>query len=164
VGAGVAALCLTPAVIAAWPAPTVRADPDALHQLILGSTSRPYQGYVDSVGQIRLPDLPALGDVAALFSSSTRLRTWYATPRSWRVTVLDPTGERDIYRTADGTYRWDFERNLFTFTPGELPVRPPWAADLPPPELARRLLGGAATGSPRWPVGASRAWPPLGCA
>jgi hypothetical protein len=143
VGAGVAVLCLLPVIVAVWPAGRVATDPEALRRLVLASASRPYSGYADSRGQLRLPDLPALGPVAALFSGSTTMRVWYAAPDAWRVAVLKPTGEQDIYRTADGTFVWDFEKNLVTFEAGDLPVRFPVPADLVPPELARRLLGGA---------------------
>jgi hypothetical protein len=81
-----------------------------------------------------------LGDVADLFSGTTRIRAWHAAPLAWRVAVVTSTGETDIYRTGDGTYVWDFERNLLTGTLGEPPVRLPRASDLLPPELARRLL------------------------
>jgi hypothetical protein len=144
VGAGVAALCLLPVAVAAWPSPRVDADPNALRELILASAALPYQGYVDARGEVRLPDVPALGEVAALVGGTTRIRAWYTSPRAWRVAVLGRTGERDIYQSVDGTYVWDFERNLVTYTVGQLPVRLPWAADLLPPDLARRLLGGAA--------------------
>jgi hypothetical protein len=145
VGVGVAALCLSPVAVAAWPTPRVDTEPLALRELILGSAAWPYQGYVDTRGEINLPDLPALGDVVSLAGGATRIRVWYASAQSWRVAVLDQTGERDIYQTVDGTYVWDFERNLVTFSVGELPVRLPWAADLLPPDLARRLLAGAGT-------------------
>ena len=144
VGLGVAVLSSLPAVIAAWPAPAAAVDPTRLRGLILASADRPYQGYVDSQGELKLPDLPVVGEVLALARGATRIRTWYAGPRSWRVAVLTTTGERDIYRTADGTFLWDFERNLIGFTPGELPVRLPWAPDVVPPELTRRILAAAA--------------------
>jgi hypothetical protein len=136
-------------LVAAWPGPRVHREPGPLRDLILASAAVPYAGEIDSVGNVLLPDLPGLRELATLFSSSTRMRAWYATPTSWRVAVLDRLGERDTYRTGSGTYLWDFERNLTTFTAGELPVRPPRAADLLPPDLARRLLAGsAADGGP----------------
>jgi hypothetical protein len=140
VGLGVAVVCSLPAVIALWPAPAVATDPGRLRELVLASAERPYQGYVDSRGQLNLPKLPVLGEVLALAGDSTRIRAWYAGPQSWRVAVLRTTGERDVYRNADGTYLWDFERNLIGFTPGDLPIRLPWAADVVPPDLARRVL------------------------
>jgi hypothetical protein len=143
VGGGVAALCLLPVAIAAWPAPDVAADPRALHTLILRSAAQPHEGYLDSLGTMGFPDLPALDEVNAMLGGSTRMRVWYASAESWRVAVLSRTGERDLYRLAGSTFVWDFERNQLTQVAGELPVRLPWAADLTPPELARRLLGQA---------------------
>jgi hypothetical protein len=140
VGLGVALVASVPAVIAAWPAPAVAVDAGRLRELILGSADRPYQGYVDSQGRLDVPALPVVGEVLALAGGATRIRAWYAGPRSWRVAVLTTTGERDIYRAPDGTFVWDFERNQIAYTPGDLPVRLPWAADVVPPELARRIL------------------------
>jgi hypothetical protein len=148
VGAGVLALCLLPAAVTAVAAVAGRSsgdrtDPVRLRRQVLAATARPYQGYVDVQARLDVPDLPELGEVAGLFGGATRLRAWYASADAWRVAVLSPTGERDIYRTSQGTYQWDFERNLVTEVLGDLPVRLPWAADLLPPDLARRLLGGA---------------------
>ena len=41
---------------------------------------------------------------------------------------------------------WDYERNMLTEVLGDSPVRLPQATDLLPPDLARRLLRGAARG------------------
>lgn len=139
VAVGVLALCLLPVVLAALPAAPVRIEPGLLRERILTSAGVPYQGYVDTRGAILLPDVPAIREVAQLVRG-TRLRTWYSAPDAWRVAILETTGERDIYRTATGTYMWDFERSLTTVTLGDLPVRLPTAADLLPPDLARRLL------------------------
>ena len=141
---GVVALCLVPVVLTVWPAPEVRSDPQRLRSMILASAGRPYQGFAESDGSVGLPELPGLADVSALLSTDTRMRTWYAGPQAWRVAVVDLTGERDIYQTTDGKYVWDFERNLVTQM-ADVPVRLPWAADVTPPDLARRLLRGAAT-------------------
>jgi hypothetical protein len=146
VGGGVAVLVALPPVVAAWPVGAARADPRALRSRVLGSATVPYQGYVDSEGHLALPDLPQLGDVAGLLSGATSIRAWYAGPGAWRVAAIDSLGERDIYRTADGTFLWDFQRNQATLITGEVPVRLPWASDVVPPALARRLLAGAATG------------------
>lgn len=142
VAAAVAVVCLLPSVVAAWSAPNTTTDPARLRELILASAAQPYQGYADTFGAVALPDLPALGDVAALLGGSNRMRAWYASATRWRVAMLPAIGETDTYRTASGTYVWDFERNLLTFTIGEPPVRLPRAADLLPPDLARRLLRG----------------------
>jgi hypothetical protein len=143
VAGGVLVLCLLPSVVGWWPTASASADPGVLRQKILASANQPYQGYVDSKGDVTLPDLPQLGDVTKLFGGTTSMRVWYRSTRAWRVAVVEPTGERDIYQTADGTYRWDFSRNQVTAVLGDLPVRLPWAADVVPPELGRRLLGTA---------------------
>ena len=141
VAAGVAVLCLLPSVIAFVRTPTLRVDPGVLRERVLSSGERPYQGYVSTYGQIKLPEVPAIEDVAALFGTM-RLRSWYAGPSKWRVAIMSATGERDIYGTPEGTYAWDFEKNTTTLALGEpqLSLRPPNAADLVPPDLARRML------------------------
>ena len=133
------ALCLLPVVLAARPAAPVAVGPGQLRERILASAGVPYQGYVDTRGAILLPEVPAIREVAQLLRG-TRLRSWYSSPDAWRVAILETTGERDIYRMATGTFVWDFERSLTTVTLGDLPVRLPTAADLLPPDLARRLL------------------------
>jgi hypothetical protein len=137
---GIAALCLVPAVLALAPVPDVSADPGDLRARILASATKPYEGYVESRGAVGLPDLPELRDVVGLLSGSARIRTWYASPTAWRTALVDNTGERDMYQTADGLYLWDFERNLTLRVTGDVSTRPPWAADAVPPELARRML------------------------
>ncbi len=138
-GAGALVLCLLPVIAAARPAPALRVDAAQLRDLMLASASRPYQGVSDSTGGIQLPPVAELNDVGDLFSATT-CRSWYASPSAWRVAMVQPTGERDVFRAGERTYVWDFERNLLTEINGELPIRLPWAADVTPPELARRLL------------------------
>ena len=140
---GAAVLCLTPALLAARPAPGIRADPGQLRAKILASAARPYTGYAESQGLLGLPDLPELRDVVGLLGGATRIRAWYSSPTSWRVALVDLTGERDTYQTADGVYLWDFERKETLHVVGDVSVRPPWAEDAVPPDLARRLLRGA---------------------
>jgi hypothetical protein len=154
VSAGVAVLCLLPAIAAARPAPRVQIDAGQLRERILASAPVPYQGHADSRGGLRLPDLRELEDVNALLTDTTA-RVWYGSPQAWRVAVIQQTGERDVYRAGQLTYVWDFERNLVTEITGELPIRLPWAADLMPPDLARRLLR-AAPGDPVVAIGARR--------
>lgn len=142
VGAGVAALCLLPVAVAAWPVSTAaRVEPVELRDRILASAAQPYDGYVETDGRLGLPDLPALAEVGGLLGGSSRLRTWYAGPESWRVAELATVGERDTYRVPSGVYTWDFERNLVTLVTGDRSVWLPGGADLVPPALARRLLG-----------------------
>jgi hypothetical protein len=156
VGGAAAALAALPPVVAAWPVATPAVTPKGLLAKILGSAGVAYQGYVDSHGRLSLPDVPQLGDAVNLLSGQTSIRAWYARPAAWRVAAVDQLGEKDIYRTADGTYVWDFQRNLMTLVAGPVPVRLPWAADLVPPDLARRLLRGAAPGDPIDPLPARR--------
>lgn len=153
---GIAALCALPAAVAARPVPDRRVDPDALRRLVLASASKPYQGYVQSRGRIGLPSLPQVSDVAALLGGTSYVRAWYAGPRSWRVALVEPTGERDVYQTESATYVWDFAANMLTGVHGDPPVRVPWAADVVPPELARRLLAGAGAGDRLTPLGSRR--------
>jgi hypothetical protein len=153
---GVIALCLVPALVGALPAPRVAGGAGPLRARILASADQPYQGYVESRGSVGLPNVPDLGDVSTLLGGDSRIRAWYATPRSWRVATVDATGERDIYQTAAGVYIWDFERNLVTHLAGELPARLPWAGDVTPPELARRLLRRAATDDAVTTIGSRR--------
>ncbi len=155
VGGGLVVLCLLPVTVAVLRSPGGQADPVRLRQAVLASATRPYQGYADVSARLDIPSLPELGDVASLLGGTTRLRAWYASADAWRVAVLEPTGERGIYQTSQGTYQWDFERNLVTQVVGELPARLPWAADLLPPDLARRLLS-AARDDPVTAIGARR--------
>lgn len=127
-------------MVAAWPATgTMPADPGQLRERMLASAGRPYQGYVATVGRLGLPAVPERG---GLLGGPGRIRAWYASRTAWRVAELTPNGERDTYRTAAGTYGWDFERNVVTYVEGEQVIWLPGAPDVVPPALARRLLGG----------------------
>jgi hypothetical protein len=146
VGVGVVLLGLVPPVLSLRQAPEIRVDPLALRGRILASTTRQFSGNIDSQGGLGLPELPELGDLAGLLGGAANLRIWYAGPDAWRVAQLQGAGERDVYRSTTGTYLWDFQSNLLTRVVGTPPVRMPWAADLSPPDLARRLLGEQAPG------------------
>jgi hypothetical protein len=157
VAGGVLVLCLLPVAVAAWPVPSgAGLDPARLRERILASADAPYQGYVDSVGRLGLPPLPALDEVQDLLGGGVRMRAWYASATAWRVAELATTGERDTYRTREGTFVWDFERNLVAYTAGQPPVRLPRGADLVPPDLARRLLAGGRSGDSLTAVGPRR--------
>lgn len=116
-------------------------SPDALRARLLASAGRPYTGYARSNGRLGLPELPELGQVTALLSGTTRIRAFVAGPDRWRVDELGLAGERDTYRLGEAEYIWDFGANQLVRVVGRTPVRLPRAADLLPPELARRLLG-----------------------
>jgi hypothetical protein len=142
---GVASLCALPGIVAAFPLPQPSVSAEQLRERILASATVPYQGYAESRGSLGLPDLPGLGDVTALLGGTSRIRVWYASGQRWRVDVIEPTGERDLYRSPGATSIWDYERNMLTEVVGDTPVRLPQATDLLPPDLARLLLRGAAS-------------------
>ncbi|MHA6795769.1 hypothetical protein ACVGVM_19975 [Pseudonocardia bannensis] len=126
-------------------APPAGAGPDRTPEqwrtLLLGSAAQPYVGYALSRGRLGLPDLPQLEQVTELLASTTRIRAFVAGPDRWRVDELTPAGERGTYRLGDVDAVWDFGANQLTRVIGTTPVRLPRAADLLPPELARRLVG-----------------------
>ncbi|MBA3745417.1 hypothetical protein [Sporichthya sp.] len=155
VAAGLAVLCSLPALVATLPASAPDVDPALLRDRILASSEVAYAGYAESDGSLGLPDLPAIDNVGALLGSHTRIRAWESSAGS-RVDVLTPTGERGLYEGPArprrpvgpsgsgpaGLTTWDFEENVTTVLYGEPGLRLPRAADLVPPRLARRLLGG----------------------
>lgn len=106
------------------------------------SASVPFTGTATSSGALGLPDLPRLGDVAALVGESTRTRTWWAGEQSWRTDVLTATGERGQYASGGRLTGWDYERDALTVGAPLSGARLPRAADLLPPALARALLAG----------------------
>jgi hypothetical protein len=142
-----AILIAVPAVVATLPSAGRSIDPVRLRALISESSRRPYQGYAESTGSTGFPDLPHLSDVTSLLNGATRMRAWYMSSDQYRVDVMTVTGERDLYRTPQGEFTWDYDANLRTEFIGEPPVRLPRAADLLPPELARRVLA-ASTADP----------------
>ncbi len=141
VAAGVAVLCALPAVVGALPVPGSALTAAGLRARIMASAAVPYQGYAESVVDLGLPELPDLGELTTLLDGSTDQYAWYRSPDRWRADVLAAAGENDVYQTGQGTYLWDYGRNLLTQVTGAQPVRLPRAADLLPPALARRLLG-----------------------
>jgi hypothetical protein len=142
---------LVPQVPSWFPASVRATDPAALRERIRSSTDLPYQGFAEISGTLALPELPKLADLTALLTTTTQVRTWYADPSRWRFDVISGhvagAGERDVYRTPEGEFTWDYGANLLTRLIGEPPVRLPRAGDLLPPDLARRVLA-AAEGDP----------------
>ncbi|MFF5289682.1 hypothetical protein [Paractinoplanes globisporus] len=140
----VAVLAAVPVTIAVWPAPAAGVEPATLRARIAASGAQAYHGYAQSTGLLGLPALPNLAQVTALASGTTEMRTWYAAKDRWRVDVLGEGTERDLYQTPQAQFVWDFGDNQLTRIEGDQPVRLPRAADLTPPELARRILTTAA--------------------
>lgn len=153
VAAGTALLCALPAVVSALPVAPSTLSAAQLRARILASARVSYQGYTASDVNLDLPSLPDLGNVVSILDGSTNQYAWYRSPGQWRADVLTTAGEDDTYQTSQGTYIWDYSGNLMTQVVGNQPVRLPRAADLLPPDLARRLLGfaGAADHMSRLP-------------
>ncbi|WP_344950344.1 hypothetical protein [Actinomadura miaoliensis] len=136
----------TPFAVAAYPAESGGPGTAGLRRLIQGSAGLPYEGLVESHGSLGLPRLPGLEDVTGLLGGTSRMRAWYDGPRRWRIALLTATGERDYLRSGHQTATWDYERDLLVRATGRPAVQLPGAADLMPPDLARRLLRLAAPG------------------
>jgi hypothetical protein len=144
VAAVVVVLAAVPIVINVWPARAASVDPQTLRARMAASATQQYQGYAQSSGLLGLPALPNLTQVTSLLSSTTEMRTWYAAKDRWRVDVLGPGTENDLYQTPQAQYLWDYGHTQLTRITGDQPVRLPRAADVTPPELVRRVLSIAA--------------------
>ena len=141
VGAGAAALVGATAV--QRPAAAVDSDPEALRQRIR-ATVPPYVGYAEVTGQLGLPVIPQLESVTTLLTTTTRIRSYVVAADRWRADQLTGAlgdSEHDTYRLGDTEYIWDFGADQLTRVVGRAPLRLPRAADLLPPDLARRMLG-----------------------
>lgn len=136
-------LSALPPLISALPAPKISMSPLRMLKAIRASASVPYQGLAESNARLGLPDLEHAGRVSSLLGQKTRLRAWYRGPDAWRVDDLTPIGEHGTYMDPSGIWVWDSGRRTGTRVEGFSQVRFPRAADLLPPELARRLANGA---------------------
>ncbi|MDP9235006.1 MAG: hypothetical protein M3P01_10735, partial [Actinomycetota bacterium] len=136
-------LSALPPLISALPAAKISMPPVKMLKAIRASASVPYQGLAESNARLGLPDLERAGRVSSLLGQKTRMRAWYRGPHSWRVDDLTPIGEHGTYLDASGIWVWDSGRRTGTRVEGFSQVRFPRAADLLPPELARRLANGA---------------------
>lgn len=116
-----------------------------LRARILASGAVAYSGYAESSVSFNLPSLPDLSDLTTLLDGITDQYTWYLSANQWRSDVITTSGEDDTYQTSQGTYQWDYSRNLMVQVLGAQPFRLPRASDLLPPSLARRLLGYASS-------------------
>ena len=142
-----AVLAAVPAVVGALPVRATAVEPDQLAAAIVGSTNAPYQGYVETRGQLAIPDLPDVDTATALLGGPAKIRVWRASPVAWRADLLNPTGESDTYGDATGTWTWDStDRRVSRIEQAPGDVRLPRPADVVPPELGRRLVDGAAPG------------------
>lgn len=164
VAAGVALLASTPTLVqavgdrGARAGTTTAADAQSLVGRILGTADLPHTGLAESRGTLGLPDLPRLGDVAGVLGSTTRTRVFWGGGASWRVDRLLLAGEEDDYAVGGDLVSWDYERNRLRTVVGvdADAVRLPRPADLLPPPLARRILGGLGASDTVRPLPARR--------
>ncbi|NMO89567.1 hypothetical protein [Actinomycetospora sp. TBRC 11914] len=156
--AGVLALVLAiPVVIASWPVdPAPALTPAQLRDRVTASADVPWSGYAEASGGLNLPDVAQFSDVTTLLSGTSRLRVFYAAPDTSRVDQLYPTGERSRYVLPTGQAVWDYGAQLLTYVRRDPTVRLPRPDDLPPPQLARRLLSGTAPDDALTPLPARR--------
>ena len=155
VAAGVTSVVLLPALLpdllpALLPHSVATSADTSAAELVrraLASASVPHAGLARSRGDLGIPQLPRLEDVAARLGSVTTARVWWADPSAWRVDVLSSTGERDSYGDAAGLTQWDYEDYRLTdVAVGDVRLRLPRADDLLPPQVGRRLLAGIGPG------------------
>jgi hypothetical protein len=140
VAAGAGGLLAAAPVLEALPVATEPTGAADLRRRILAGAVQPWTGLAESNGRLALPELPALESTTALFTGVTRVRGFVAGPDRWRADELTPVGERDVYRLDGREFVWDFGFDQLTELTGNAALRLPRAADLLPPDLARRLL------------------------
>jgi hypothetical protein len=139
---GLLAVGLAPPAWARLPADESSLSPQQLVTRARHSGGVAHSGLVESTGTLGLPDLPRLGDVAALLGGTTRSRVWWRSPQSWRVDRITPTGESGTYAIPGGVSTWDFESGAVDQDIDVSAVRLPRVDDLLPPQAARRALAG----------------------
>jgi hypothetical protein len=141
VALGTLLLIGVPIGLRALPAAESDVSAATLLERVQGSQDAGWSGYVETEGTLQLPDADRFSDVGALFGESTALRAWWRDAEHWRVDQLLLTGERDLIHDGGRTTAWDYERAEATVS-RDPDIRLPRSADLVPPELARRFLGG----------------------
>src|SRR5436190_2102399 len=139
---GLVAVGLAPPAWARLPAAESGRTPQRLVAAARHSAHVPHSGLVESTGTRGLPDLPRLGDVAALLGGTTRARVWWRSSQAWRVDRITPTGESGTYAIPGGVSTWDFESDAVDQEIDVSAVRLPRVDDVLPPQAARRALSG----------------------
>jgi len=152
VAAFVAALTALPTLVGALPAARSDLTADQLRDRVRASDGVGWSGTSESRAGLALPDVRDLGDLPALLSSTTRTRTWWRGPQSWRVDAVGLTGETDVVTSPGLTRTWDSADRRVDELYGDLPVRLPRADDLLAPVLGRRLAGAPDTVLTRLPA------------
>ncbi len=143
---GTLALSLLPGVVDRLPAAESQRSPAEIVAAARQSSDVAHQGLVDATGSLGLPDLPRLGNTAALLGGTSRARVWWSSPTAWRVDRITSTGESGTYAIPGGVQTWDFETDAVREVVEETPVRLPRIDDLLPPQAARRSLAGVTRG------------------
>jgi hypothetical protein len=139
---GTVAIGLLPTAFSALPAAESTRTPSQLVAEARHSTNIAHEGYVETTGTLGLPDLPRLGQVAALLGGTTQARVWWRSPTAWRVARVTATGESDSYAWHGALHTWDFESRRAQTVISSSPLRLPRVDDLLPPQAARRILAG----------------------
>jgi hypothetical protein len=143
VALGTLLLVATPVALRALPAADSDVSAARLLDQVRASQDEGWSGYAETDGTLQLPDADRFSDVGALFGERTRLRAWWRDADHWRVDQLLVAGETDLVHEDRRTTEWDYEHAEATVS-RDPDIRLPRSADLLPPELARRLLRGAA--------------------
>lgn len=130
-----------PTAVAHRPADDAPISAEQLREQVAAAASTAYSGYVETQGNLPLPDARGFGELTSLFAGPSRLRVWWRTPTFWRVDVLDPTGETDTVKIGDRLTRWVYDGQEVTEYADPV-ARLPRASDVVPPALARQALAG----------------------
>lgn len=141
VAAGSAALIASPTLVAAAFAPNgVVLTPQQVVAAAEASSHISHQGLVQVEGRLGLPSLPFAGNAFGLLDQGTRVRTWWASPTSWRTDTLSAGGQVEQFAIPGATRSWDYEQQTVTVLADTEGLRMPRTVDLMPPAAARWLL------------------------
>lgn len=141
-GAVAVTVAASPTAGQLWPVGEPSRDARQVLAAVRSSSGVAHEGVVEVQGTLGLPDLPRLGDVAALLGGTTRARVWWRSPTSWRVDRITSTGESGTYAVPGGVRTWDFESGDVEQAVEVSSIRLPRVDDLMPPQAARRALAG----------------------
>jgi hypothetical protein len=153
---GTVAIGLLPTAVSHLPVSEATRTPRQLVAEARDSANLAFEGYAETTGTLGLPDLPRLGEVAALLGGTTQARVWWRSPTAWRVDRVTATGESDTYATGAALTTWDFESHRVRYVFSASPVRLPRLDDLLPPQAARRILAGVTRADRITPLPAKR--------
>ncbi|MFI5099644.1 MAG: hypothetical protein ACHQE5_03890 [Actinomycetes bacterium] len=139
---GAVALAALPTLLGAAERPSTGLSASTVIADALASVRTPYSGLVQVDGRLGLPALPIQSQATAQLDQSSRIRTWWLSPITWRTDTLGLTGQQEevAAATSAATLAWDYERNTVQVLPISPGVRLPRTADLMPPAAARTLL------------------------